>query len=271
VNELDRWVYFDGPEPESLRPVLAALRDLLPPPTEEDEDEAVARVLAALDAELAPEEGAAPDQEGAAPHALLPEPEVIARAGQVVAEPADPVADEVAAVEAPPPAAPPVIEAPSPPAPAPLAGTGMALELPPEVWKARGELPFRPPSPNAPRTAKTQPVPVMRPSLSDTRPLGDTTMERTVAMLPFAGNTVGTGIVPFPRLTLVQYASLCVELWLWPQQRTEIFKRYHVLHEAAYRAMNAHWQEVFAAQPEERAAYESTAQLYEAYLRGGGR
>ena len=47
--------------------------------------------------------------------------------------------------------------------------------------------------------------------------------------------------------------------------------RYHVLHEAACRAMDAHWQEVFAAKPEERASFERTAQLYEAYLRGGGR
>ena len=93
MNELDRWVYFDGPEPESLRPVLGALRDLLPPPTEEDEAQAVARVLAALDAELAPAEGAARDQEGAAPEegdaappTPLPVPEVIARAGTVIGD-----------------------------------------------------------------------------------------------------------------------------------------------------------------------------------------
>ena len=28
MNDIDGWIYFDGPEPEHLRPLLDALRDL---------------------------------------------------------------------------------------------------------------------------------------------------------------------------------------------------------------------------------------------------
>ena len=30
MNDIDRWIYFDGPEPEQIRPLLDALRDLSP-------------------------------------------------------------------------------------------------------------------------------------------------------------------------------------------------------------------------------------------------
>ena len=30
MNDFDAWIFFDGPAPESLRPVLDALRDPLP-------------------------------------------------------------------------------------------------------------------------------------------------------------------------------------------------------------------------------------------------
>jgi hypothetical protein len=47
---------------------------------------------------------------------------------------------------------------------------------------------------------------------AETAPIGDDSVAKAVAALPFAGNTVGAAIVPFPRLKLEEYASLRAEL-----------------------------------------------------------
>ena len=52
MNDIDGWLYFDGPEPEHLRPLLDALRDL-PPSTPEDKQRMARRLFEKLDAELA--------------------------------------------------------------------------------------------------------------------------------------------------------------------------------------------------------------------------
>jgi len=55
VNDIDDWICFDGPEPEHLRPLLDALRDL-PPSTPEDKQRMARRLFEQLDAELARKE-----------------------------------------------------------------------------------------------------------------------------------------------------------------------------------------------------------------------
>ncbi|MFT3769067.1 MAG: hypothetical protein QM820_26805 [Minicystis sp.] len=84
------------------------------------------------------------------------------------------------------------------PAAAPPAGIPVtALELPPEVREQMGRLPFRP----APQEqvaagkglARTMQVPVMRRGHGETVPIGDDSIAKAVAALPFAGSTVGTG------------------------------------------------------------------------------
>jgi hypothetical protein len=53
VNDVDRWIYFDGPEPESVRPLLDALREVeTPRPTREHKARVLADFLETLDARL---------------------------------------------------------------------------------------------------------------------------------------------------------------------------------------------------------------------------
>jgi hypothetical protein len=53
MNDVDRWIYFDGPEPERLRPLLSALREVaMPRPTPEDKARVMAAFFEKLDARL---------------------------------------------------------------------------------------------------------------------------------------------------------------------------------------------------------------------------
>src|SRR5262249_9223677 len=74
-------------------------------------------------------------------------------------------------------------------------------------------------------------------------------------------------VVPFPRLSLVQYASLRAELSVWPEHASDIRLRYHVMNEAARRALDEHWQMQLAASPEMRAQLEKAIELYTAWPR----
>jgi hypothetical protein len=86
MNDAERWIYFDGPEPAHLRPLLDALRELppptLPPPTPEDKERVIRRILERLDARYprgqAPAGGVEAEREGSgtagapnAPKALI--------------------------------------------------------------------------------------------------------------------------------------------------------------------------------------------------------
>jgi hypothetical protein len=141
-----------------------------------------------------------------------------------------------------------------------------------------GRLPFRPASPGQ-AAARTLQVPVMNRGRGDTAPIRDDSMAKAVAALPFAGNTVGAGLVLFPRLKLSEYASLRAELAVWPERISEILLRYHVPNEAAHLALHEHWTERLAANRGERAAFEKAVREYWAWLRarkretggGGGR
>ncbi len=53
MNDVDCWIYFDGPEPESVRPLLNALREVeTPRPTLEHKARVLADFLETLDARL---------------------------------------------------------------------------------------------------------------------------------------------------------------------------------------------------------------------------
>jgi hypothetical protein len=53
MNDVDRWIYFDGPEPERVRPLLDALREVAAPrPTPEDKARRLAAILEKLDVSL---------------------------------------------------------------------------------------------------------------------------------------------------------------------------------------------------------------------------
>jgi hypothetical protein len=51
MNDAEDWIYFDGPEPEHLRPLLDAVRDL-PLATPEDKERIARRFFEKLDAAL---------------------------------------------------------------------------------------------------------------------------------------------------------------------------------------------------------------------------
>jgi hypothetical protein len=61
--------------------------------------------------------------------------------------------------------------------------------------------------------------------------------------------------------------SLRAELALWPSQSGEILRRYHVMNEAAHRALLEHWEAEFDASPEARATFEKDLASYTAWLR----
>jgi hypothetical protein len=66
---------------------------------------------------------------------------------------------------------------------------------------------------------------------------------------------------------LETYASLRAELLVWPERSDEILPRYHVMNEAARRALEEHWERELAASPEARASFDKALAEYTAWLR----
>jgi len=288
MNDADRWIYFDGPEPEHIRPLLDALRDL-PPATPEDKARAIRRFLEKLDATLSRREEPAGGEEGqrsdtpGAPIALIapPDPERRWAGGGPTAR--SPMFADLR--DASPKEAPSAPEAPfeargpraadtgaAPEAPVERAtegavDTGLAPDYPAEVWERLGRLPFRPASPEQPTAERTMKLPVMGRGQGETAPVRADSIAKAVRALPFAGNTVGTAIVLIPGLTLPQYASLRAELAVWPERVEAILPRYHVVSEASRRALDEHWAERLLGNREERAAFERAVGEYSAWLR----
>jgi hypothetical protein len=62
---------------------------------------------------------------------------------------------------------------------------------------------------------------------------------------------VGAGIVPFLRLKLEEYTSLCAELSVRTERSAEILRSYQVLSKAAHGALDEQSQEHFAGHPED--------------------
>ena len=138
MNDLDRWIDFDGPDPEPIRPLLDALREL-PPSTPEDKQRRARRLFETLDAELA----------------RMGEPSVAtsATAATSARAPAEPPSPPVDAREPRPPEGRPVED---------LTTTALVLELPAEVREQMGRLPFKPRAPGMELT-RTMRVPVLNP------------------------------------------------------------------------------------------------------------
>ncbi len=103
------------------------------------------------------------------------------------------------------------------------------------------------------------------PRLAETSKLGDESLRAAVA--PFLGNTVGQGVVPFPRMKLSTYASLRAELTVVAagKPRDDLLASYYVS-EASLRALEAHWAQRLAQDAEERAEYEVRLARYTHYV-----
>jgi hypothetical protein len=178
---------------------------------------------------------------------------------------------------APPPAEPPSLpaEPPSPPVDPPRPPEARlvedlkitaVLDIPAEFREQMARWPFKPRAPGT-ELAWTMQSPVLNLNQGKTAPLGDDSITKAVAALPFLGNTVGAALVPFPRLPLETYASLRAELLIWPERSAEILPRYHVMNQAARRALEEHWERELAASPETRATFDKALAEYTAWLR----
>jgi hypothetical protein len=269
MSQDDAWIYLDGPEPEDVHAFLDALRDL-PAAAPEDMERLAGAFFEALDAEL----GYAPEEPLDPPHLASAAP-----------------AGYLAASLVAPPASVPLPSDPAPAtSPAPLAGGLLMPQVvrPPAALAitAPMETPAVPPAPAAalpftkeavpvardapprPRAPKTLEVPVIRdPRLAETAPLGDDSILKAIAAVPFLGSTLGNGAIPIPRLKLNEYASLCAELAVHPERAAAVLPHYHVLSETARRALDQHWQKDFTDHPETAAAFETLLAKFTYFLR----
>lgn len=269
MNEIERWIYFDGPEPEPIRRLLDALAEL-PPSTKEDSERRSRRLVATIEAqERQKEQRRAQERERESPVAaervIAPAPSTYD--GRETTRSPEPVTataandprwknEPVRVMSEGPPAG---------PKPDLFAGTAQAFEIPDHLRPSA--LPFRPPRPEEPRAAKTLQVPVKRLAFGETLDLGGKAFEEAMAALPFLTSTVGAGVVPYPTLTLIQYASLTAELSVSTAAPSEILVKYHVLHEAARAALDEHWRRRLADNAEERATFAQKVAEFTAYLR----
>jgi hypothetical protein len=264
VNDINAWLYFDGSEPEHLRPMLDVLREP-PPATPEEKERRGCWFSEELDAELARRRE--PSVATAAMIAWAPGEHRVGDVSEDGATVRSPSFDGRLAAPSPP-CLPVAAPAPRPPvvrAPEELGITSLAVEVPAELRAQMGRLPFKPRAPG-PELARTMQVPVHNPRRGETAPIGDDSIEKAVAALPFARSTVGAALVLFPRLSLERYASLRAELSIWPERSAEILRRYHVMNEAARRALEEHWENELAASPEARATFDKGLAEYTAWL-----
>jgi hypothetical protein len=298
MNDVDAWIYIDGPEPEHIRPLLDELRDL-PPLTPEEKARIARRLFGEIDAMLG--YGEAPEDEAprreADPHAppiggavlagvrgVDPSCDGVPSWGPSPLSTADvpsdplsasalvPLSTSVPSASAPPPRKPPEPAAMPPArerAPAAFAETAAMSEDAAIIAAVANALPFGPASPDRPRAPPTVKLPVWRDSTHrETLPIGDESISKAIAALPFLGNTVGTGIVPFPRMSLDQYAWFRAELVVFEERSADILLKYRVLNDAARGALEEHWRKHFDDHPEERTAFVTTLNQLTKQMRG---
>ena len=278
MNDVESWIYFEGPEPEPLQSLLDAVREL-PPATPEDKERVIRQLVERLKAASSRGQGAAGGEAGegkreeigtesgadapVAPVAPAAAPSVERRGGKddVTARSVtfDDRHDALLFKAAVAPEARGERVKPS-------ADTAPMPDLPDEMWQKLGRLPFKPAPPGQAPATTTAQEPVAAKGRGETAPIGEKSFARAVAALPFAGNTVGEAIVPFPELNLLQYASLRAELAMSPERASEILPRYHVPSEAVRRALEEYWAARLAANAEERAAFERAVREFSAYL-----
>lgn len=260
------WLY--GPDSAQIRPLPAALPDR-PPARPEVKELAARRFFEKLDGVLVPRKE--PSVEAGAPPAWAQGERRVGEDGVTVRSPE--LGELPAAAPPPEPVAPPVVaqEAREPRpaecrAPETLAITSVLLEIPPEIRELMGRLPFKPRAPGT-ELARTMKVPVMNLLQGQTAPLGDDSITRAGAALPFVESTAGEEGVELPRLTLHEYASLRAELAVAPERSEAIRLRYHVKNDAALGALEERWQSELAASLEARAAFDKAFAEYTAWLR----
>ena len=68
-------------------------------------------------------------------------------------------------------------------------------------------------------------------------------------------------------LTVEQYASYCVELALYPDQKSKIRARYHITGEGEHAKVNLKWNNAIAASPGTRTRFQEVFAAYRAHLR----
>ena len=179
----------------------------------------------------------------------------------------------VASIGCPPPVVPAPANAPALPpvvrAPDSLTGTAMALDLPASAWDELGKMPFVtpeqvPPNKKAPRTLQGL---VYRTGMGNTLPLGENDLVKTLAALPFAGSKPDAVVVPFPRMSVQGYASICAELAVTPERSLAVLRRYEVPSTASLQALQEYWAKRLAADSEERATFDLRYTEYEVYAR----
>jgi hypothetical protein len=277
MDEGERWILFDGPEPEQVRAVLDVLRQV-PPATAEEDARFQREFFEKLDAQTG---GAPPSEDGQdEAAAATPPPRAVeslagpATEGGVTAR--SPMLDGLGRCDTPPVAgqkAPePVDEAPAPTGvprpPVRFAGTA---PIPTEVRKQSAALPFLAPEqvPAAKKSARTVPVPVMKKrGLAETVPAGNDAITRAVAALPFAASASRAAeVVAFPTLKVNEYASLRAELSVTPTIAGQILARYQVTSPAAQGALDAHWGRRFAEEAGLRAEFERAFGEFVGWLR----
>lgn len=222
------WIYFDGPEPESVRVLFDVLRapPALPP---EEQARLTQSIMKQIDEAHALRSEAPSSRRHAARRSPRSESE---------------------------------------------SASDPETKRAPEVRAQRSALPFQsappgqiaPPAPK-PNVEKTMQVPVMRPPGAETFPIGDNSIQEALAVLPFVGNTAGTGMVMVPGLTIEQYASFRVELAVWPDRVTSIYREYRVTSRAAHAALDQAWEKLFEQRPDVRAQFEQALAIYEAWVR----
>jgi hypothetical protein len=247
MDEIDRWIYLDGPEPEPVGALLDTFRDL-PPATPEDMARMSRAFFVRLDAKLrgVPPGPPAEQVRDDAPAVPPPAP----RVRPIKLAPPDPEDAEPGRIAEPPPPAPapPAFAAPpSAGAPSALATTSPTLDLPP--LEDRGKMPFKDPRDvlPPPRVAKTDRLPVWRPpGLGETAPLDDDRMARAraQAVLPFVPSAADLAVT-VGGVTVVAYASFRAELAVWPEEGSAILTKYRVP-TYARAALDDQWQQHLA-------------------------
>lgn len=294
MNEEERWIYLEGPPPEHVTTLLQALRGDLMPHTPADQERVSRRFFATLSARTG---RAVPPsvvaRGGHPPPVALPATEP-RPSGSATAEAlftaGSQAAPDAGALQAPVTMAPQAV--PNPGAGAPpddrrtalekLLGISLGHSAPPgllgtaatppggpaaEKWPF-GLPPPPPPIPPAPvrPAVKTMQTPVVPNKLGQTADLGGT-LQKMVAAVPFDGSSTGAGAVPFPNLSTLEYCQYSAELVAYPTHVAVIRTRYRVLSDASHAALDAHWRQHFADNPEEWPKAREYTARYAAWLR----
>ena len=261
-EELEAWIYLEGPEPEPVREMLDLLRELSPA-TDDDVADMERAIFEGLDAEIFGTPAALPVQEDA-PVPTPPRARLVQ-----LAQPDPEDAEPRAIAEPPPPApAPPAGALPTAVAPAALASTSPELNLKDVLERYR--LRFKDPAdPSLPKPAKpTKPIPIFQdPKLGATGPIDPAALARAGApALPFATSAPGASPT-FGGMNHEQYASFRAMLELWPEWEERILVRYGIKTPEARLLLDDLWQQHLRRNPPTPAFQQALAE-YTEKLRG---